>query len=75
MVMNNGRGIPIVRHKEHGCYVATLIFGQLLTVSSRVGLLLRCSSQVSPVANPTFDSQTKENLTTKPENLAPTAKT
>lgn len=27
-------GIPIVKHKEHGCYVATMIFGQLLTVSS-----------------------------------------
>ena len=25
-------GIPVVKHKEHGCYVATMIFGQLLTV-------------------------------------------
>ena len=31
-VMNNGKGIPIVKHKEHGCYVPTLIFGHLLTV-------------------------------------------
>ena len=32
-VMNNGKGIPIAKHKEHDCYVATLIFGHLLTVS------------------------------------------
>ena len=32
-VMNNGKGIPVAKHKEHGCYVATLIFGHLLTVS------------------------------------------
>ena len=31
-VLNNGRGIPVVRHKEHDCYVPTLIFGHLLTV-------------------------------------------
>ena len=33
-VMNNGKGIPVVMHKEHNCYVPTLIFGQLLTVSN-----------------------------------------
>jgi hypothetical protein len=32
-VKNNGRGIPVVVHKEHGCYVPTLILGHLLTVS------------------------------------------
>ncbi len=31
-VLNNGNSIPVVKHKEHGCYVATLIFGHLLTV-------------------------------------------
>jgi DNA topoisomerase-2 len=33
-VLNNGRGIPVVMHKEHGCYVPTLIFGHLLTGSN-----------------------------------------
>jgi len=33
-VLNNGKGIPVVMHKEHECYVPSLIFGQLLTVSS-----------------------------------------
>lgn len=31
-VLNNGKGIPVVLHREHKCYVPTLIFGQLLTV-------------------------------------------
>lgn len=31
-VLNNGKSIPVVKHKEHGCYVPTLIFGHLLTV-------------------------------------------
>jgi hypothetical protein len=31
-VLNNGKSIPVVQHKEHGCYVPTLIFGHLLTV-------------------------------------------
>ena len=26
-VWNNGRGIPITIHKEHGCYVPEMIFG------------------------------------------------
>lgn len=30
-VLNNGKGIPVVMHKEHNCYVPELIFGQLLT--------------------------------------------
>merc|ERR1719473_26079 len=30
-VMNNGKGVPIVIHKEHNCYVPELIFGHLLT--------------------------------------------
>ena len=33
-VLNNGKGIPVVRHKEHDCYVPTLIFGHLLTGSN-----------------------------------------
>lgn len=33
-VLNNGSGIPIVMHKEHNCYVPTLIFGHLLTGSN-----------------------------------------
>ena len=27
-VWNNGGGIPIEIHKEHGCYVPELIFGK-----------------------------------------------
>mmetsp|Transcript_68629 Transcript_68629/g.146956 ORF Transcript_68629/g.146956 Transcript_68629/m.146956 type:complete len:1911 (+) Transcript_68629:89-5821(+) len=30
-VWNNGSGIPVEMHREHGCYVPELIFGQLLT--------------------------------------------
>ncbi len=30
-VLNNAKGIPIMMHGEHDCYVLTLIFGQLLT--------------------------------------------
>lgn len=26
-VWNNGQGIPITIHKEHGCYVPEMIFG------------------------------------------------
>ncbi|KAG5180151.1 topoisomerase [Tribonema minus] len=33
-VWNNGRGIPIARHAEHGCYIPELIFGHLLTGSN-----------------------------------------
>lgn len=33
-VKNNGNGIPIVMHKEHGIYIPTMIFGQLLTGSN-----------------------------------------
>lgn len=33
-VKNNGKGIPIVIHKEHNCYVPALIFGHLLTGSN-----------------------------------------
>ena len=33
-VKNNGKGIPVVEHKEHNCYVPTLIFGHLLTGSN-----------------------------------------
>ncbi len=28
-VKNNGKGIPVVMHKEHDCYVPTLIFGKI----------------------------------------------
>jgi len=27
-VWNNGKGIPIEMHKEHGCYVPELVFGK-----------------------------------------------
>ena len=33
-VYNNGEGIPIVEHKEHGIYIPELIFGNLLTSSN-----------------------------------------
>ena len=33
-VKNTGKGIPVVQHKEHNCYVPTLIFGHLLTGSN-----------------------------------------
>ena len=33
-VLNNGKGIPVQIHKEHNCYVPTLIFGHLLTGSN-----------------------------------------
>ncbi|KAF8981657.1 DNA topoisomerase 2 [Entomortierella lignicola] len=33
-VYNNGRGIPIEKHKVEGCYVPELIFGHLLTSSN-----------------------------------------
>lgn len=33
-VFNNGKGIPVVIHKEHKIYVPELIFGHLLTGSN-----------------------------------------
>ncbi|KAL0587421.1 hypothetical protein ABG067_003040 [Albugo candida] len=33
-VWNNGKGIPVVQHKEHHVYVPELIFGHLLTGSN-----------------------------------------
>ena len=33
-VWNNGNGIPVVIHQEHGIYVPELIFGHLLTGSN-----------------------------------------
>jgi DNA topoisomerase II len=33
-VWNNGKGIPIQVHRELGCYVPEMIFGQLLTSSN-----------------------------------------
>jgi len=33
-VWNNGKGIPVVHHKEQNMYVPTLIFGHLLTSSN-----------------------------------------
>ncbi|KAF1329649.1 DNA topoisomerase 2, partial [Globisporangium splendens] len=33
-VWNNGKGIPVVMHKEHNVYVPELIFGHLLTGSN-----------------------------------------
>jgi DNA topoisomerase-2 len=41
-VKNNGKGIPIVMHKEHNVYVPTLIFGHLLTGSVRAGEIQSC---------------------------------
>lgn len=33
-VWNNGKGIPVTIHEDHGCYVPELIFGHLLTSSN-----------------------------------------
>ena len=33
-IMNNGKGIPVVMHKEEKMYVPTMIFGHLLTSSN-----------------------------------------
>lgn len=33
-VWNNGKGIPVVMHKEEKMYVPTMIFGHLLTSSN-----------------------------------------
>ncbi len=33
-IFNNGRGIPIVEHKDEKMFVPTLIFGHLLTSSN-----------------------------------------
>jgi DNA topoisomerase-2 len=33
-VWNNGKGIPVVVHKEHKVYIPEMIFGQLLTSSN-----------------------------------------
>ena len=33
-IWNNGKGIPVVEHKEEKMYVPTLIFGHLLTSSN-----------------------------------------
>ena len=33
-VLNNGKGIPIQMHSEHGMYIPTMIFGHLLTSSN-----------------------------------------
>ena len=33
-IWNNGKGIPIVEHKDEKMYVPTLIFGHLLTSSN-----------------------------------------
>ncbi len=33
-VYNDGKGIPVVLHKEHNIYVPELIFGHLLTSSN-----------------------------------------
>ena len=33
-VWNNGKGIPVVIHKEHNIYVPELVFGHLLTSSN-----------------------------------------
>lgn len=33
-VWNNGKGIPVQKHKEHNLWVPELIFGHLLTSSN-----------------------------------------
>ncbi|MFM2394301.1 MAG: hypothetical protein RLZZ546_2283, partial [Bacteroidota bacterium] len=33
-VCNNGKGVPVVKHKEYGIYIPELIFGNLLTSSN-----------------------------------------
>jgi len=33
-VKNNGKGIPVVMHSEHKCYIPEMIFGHLLTGSN-----------------------------------------
>lgn len=33
-VENNGKGIPVVKHKDYGVFIPELIFGQLLTSSN-----------------------------------------
>ena len=33
-VMNNGKGIPVVEHKDEKMFVPTMIFGHLLTSSN-----------------------------------------
>ena len=33
-IYNNGKGIPVVEHKDEKVYVPTLIFGHLLTSSN-----------------------------------------
>lgn len=33
-VWNNGKGIPVVMHKEHNMFVPEMIFGHLLTSSN-----------------------------------------
>lgn len=33
-VMNNGKGIPVIKHKEFQVYIPEMIFGQLLTSSN-----------------------------------------
>jgi DNA topoisomerase II len=51
-IRNNGKGIPIVMHKEHNVYVPSMIFGQLLTGSNfdddeakTTGGRVRCNSE------------------------------
>ena len=33
-IFNNGKGIPVVHHKDENMYVPTMIFGHLLTSSN-----------------------------------------
>lgn len=33
-IWNNGKGIPVVEHKDEKMYVPTMIFGHLLTSSN-----------------------------------------
>ena len=50
-VKNNGKGIPVVHHKEHNCYVPTLIFG--------LQNAFRSSWQSTPYSSATFFGKVK----------------
>lgn len=54
-VYNNGKGIPVVIHKEHGIYVPELIFGALRTRADQARSAL--GSATVPALRPSADEQ------------------
>ena len=54
-VYNNGQGIPVVMHKEHGIYVPELIFGALRTRADQARSAL--GSATVPALRPSADEQ------------------